>query len=87
MIGLNLENIVRSYSKDSQAGLRQEINETSPEGLKAMQKETAETQFEIQKVVFETNRAYLRVQRTRDKEVEIEIVNMVREGSDWKLLP
>ena len=86
-IQLDLEALVNSYAKDAQPGLRQEINSSTSEALKAMQRETRETEFAIEKIVYENNRAYLRVKRKINKSVEIEVLTMTKEESGWKLLP
>ena len=84
---LDLQAVTDCYAVGAQPGLRKEIVATSKEGLEAMQRETRDTTFEIQKIVFENRRAYLRVERKRQGTSEIEVVNMVKEAGGWKILP
>ncbi|MBN8555537.1 MAG: hypothetical protein J0L93_08845 [Deltaproteobacteria bacterium] len=84
---LDLQAVTECYAVGAQPGLRKEIVTTSKEGLEAMQRETRDTTFEIQKIIFEDRRAYLRVERKRKGTTEIEVVNMVKESNGWKLLP
>jgi hypothetical protein len=84
---LDLETLVTCYSQPMQSSFRKEISANSAEGLKAMQRETQETEFKIEKIVYEDKKAYLRVVRHRGTAAEIEILNMIKEGTDWKLIP
>lgn len=84
---LDLETLVSCYAAATQPDLRREISANSSEGLKAMQRETQDTQFRIEKVVYEDHRAYLRVIRKRGAAEEVEIVNMIKEGMNWRLVP
>jgi hypothetical protein len=84
---LDLETLMACYASGAQPVVRKEISTTSKEGIKAMQTETKDTTFEIQKIVFEDNRAYLRVERKKAGTSEIEVVNMIKETDGWKLLP
>lgn len=84
---LDLDVLVSTYAETSQSSLRQEMVITSSEGLKAMQEEVRLTKFKIEKIIYEGNRAYLRVQRSHEGTSEVEVVTMVKEGLDWKILP
>lgn len=84
---LDLVTVVASYAESAQPKLRKEIAATSLEGLKAMQMETKNTDFEIEKVVYEENHAFLRVLRKIRDESEVEVINMIKEPGGWKLLP
>ena len=84
---LNLPLLISCYARDSRDEMRRDISGTSPQELRAMQKETRETQFKVEKVVYENNQAYVRVLRRRDKQEEIEILTMIRENNGWKIVP
>lgn len=84
---LNLEVLLSCYVLDAQAELRKEFSESSSAQLKAMQAETRDTRFRVEKVLFDGPRAFLRVRRSRGSDVDVEVVNMVLERGAWKLLP
>lgn len=84
---LNFPLLLQCYAVSARPQIELDIKNNSDEGLKAMQREARETKFEIQKIVFEEKRAYLRVERIRNKVSEIEIVNMVKESGLWKIMP
>jgi len=84
---LEFEILIESYASSSQDKLRKEIASTSLEGIKEMQREARKTKFKVEKVVYEDNRAYVRILRKRGRSNEIEIIRMIKEGPDWKLLP
>lgn len=67
--------------------MRREIEQTSEEGLRSMRDETRKTKFEIQKIVYEKDRAYLRTIRKLRNQEDLEVVVMLKEGREWKLLP
>lgn len=79
--------LVETYAESSKDSFRKQLNSTSHEALVAMQEEASDTEFTIQKVVYEDRRAYVRVLRERDGQSDIEIINMIKEGDDWKLIP
>ncbi len=84
---LDLPLLVSCYADTAKAKLRDDLSKTSKEGLAAMQEEAKETKFEIEKIVYERHRAYLRVKRSLDGSDEIEVVTMVKEGPNWKIIP
>lgn len=84
---LDLETLLACYASGAQSQMRKEISSNSEEGLKSMQKEAEDTDFKVEKIVFEDKRAYLRVSRKRAKAEDIEVINMVKEGPDWKIIP
>jgi len=84
---LDFEILIESYATSAQEKLRKKIASTSFEGIKAMQKEARKTKFKIEKVVYEDNHAYLRIRRKKGRQSEIEVIKMIKEGPDWKLLP
>jgi hypothetical protein len=84
---LDYTTLLQCYAAEAVSEIRKEIETTSGEGLRSMQQETRKTDFKLEKVVYENDRAYVRVtRRIRDAE-EIEILTMVQEGKDWKLIP
>ena len=84
---LDLETLVACYASNAKAGVRKDIEKTSQEGLHSMQEETRKTKFKIEKIVYEKDRAYLRAQRSLKGDSDIEVLTMVKEGEEWKLLP
>lgn len=84
---LDLETIVLCYADSAKQAMRQDIRNTTKDGLKAMQEETRDTQFSIEKIVYEGPKAFLRVKRVLKGNEEIEVVNMTLENGAWKLIP
>jgi len=84
---LDTDALISCYAQASRDGMRDEIRSTSQDGLKAMQRETKETKFEIEKVVYEGHRAFLRVQRSYKGARDIEVINMILENGGWRLVP
>lgn len=84
---LELDTLIACYARGHQENMRKQIASSSLNELKSMQDETRNTEFSVDKVVFEGSRAFLRVERKRGKDREIEVLNMVRESDGWKLLP
>lgn len=84
---LDYELLLQCYATPSVSALRSEIQATSQDGLKAMRDESRRTDYKIEKVVYEDKRAFVRVKRQLEKSEEIEILTMIQEGGNWKLLP
>lgn len=84
---LDLRVLLESYAQSARPAMEQELGKTTQEALEAMQKEARLTSFDIEKIVYEDNLAYLRVRRKLKKDEGIEILTMVKEGDAWKLLP
>lgn len=84
---LDTEALINCYAESARQGMRDEIKSTSRDGLRSMQKETLETKFEIQKVVYEAQKAFLRVSRSYRGTQEIEVLTMILENGGWRLVP
>lgn len=84
---LNLGVLAETVASGIRERYRRDMARQSSEGLKAMQTEARETDFKIEKVVYVGNHAHLRVLRNYQGNKEIEIINMVKEGKEWKLIP
>lgn len=84
---MDMKALLDSYARSARPSLEQELARSSEEALKAMQKETRSTKFVIEKVVYEDSIAYLRVVRQKKSSREVEVLTMVKEGANWKLLP
>lgn len=84
---LDLGLLLRSYANSARPVIEADLKRTTEEELKKMSEEARETSFSIEKVVFEENTAYLRVRRKMKKMQDIEVVTMIKEDNQWKLLP
>ncbi len=84
---LNLELLVSTYTSEAQEGFRKDLKNTSTEELKAMQRETKATRFKIEKVVYENDKAYVRVLRRLDRQEEVEVLTMILQNGHWKIFP
>lgn len=84
---LDLEGIISCYADAAKPSIRQEILGTSRDGLEAMRKESEDTIYRVEKIVYEGSKAYVRVKRIRGPHEEIEVISMVLENGTWKLLP
>jgi hypothetical protein len=84
---LQYEILISSYTSSSQEEIRRDISAKTEEGLKAMQKEAKDTDFSVEKIVYEDRMAYVRVRRKRGRATDIEVLRMIKEGDHWKLLP
>lgn len=84
---LDLNTILESYAASARPSIEDELRKSSQESLQAMQSEAVDTEFKIERIVYEDDIAYLRVRRNRDKLTEIEVITMVKENDQWKLLP
>lgn len=84
---LDLQTLLACYSAKTQQTVEDELKSSSSEALKEMQKETKRTKFQIEKVIYEKDRAYLRTTRRLAKSEDVEVLLMVKEGQDWKLVP
>jgi len=87
VVNLELENIVACYAEPAKSGMRDEIAGLSKDGLEEMSRETNDTEFKIEKIIYEGQRAFMRVKRKRSGEEEVEVLTMVLERGAWKLLP
>lgn len=84
---LDLQTLVNTYASAARGQMMKELENTEPPALKAMQAETLKTKFEVQKIVYEGARAYVRIMRTFEGQQEVEVLNMIRESEGWKILP
>jgi len=84
---LDMQLLLSTYAASARPETEQEFNNSSPQQLKQMQDEAHDTQFTVEQVVFEGEKAFLRVKRKLKSREEIEVITMVREGQEWKLLP
>jgi hypothetical protein len=84
---LDFETLIACYATAAKPQMRKTIEETSEEGLRAMRDEARRTKFRIEKVVYEKDRAYLRAVRQLRHEDDLEVLVMIKEGQEWKLLP
>jgi len=84
---LDLPLLLSTYASSARQEAEQELNNSSSEQMKQMQDEAHDTKFSVEQVVFEGEKAFLRVKRKLKNREEIEVVTMVREGQEWKLLP
>lgn len=84
---LDIDLLIQSYASSARPSVEQDLKRTTVDELNKMSREAKQTQFQIERVVFESNTAYLRVKRKFDRMVDIEVVTMVKEGENWKLLP
>ena len=79
--------LVSTYVHSAKDKLLNELSNETDQGLRAMQIEARDTNFSVEKVVYENRVAYLRVLRKRGRRAEIEVVRMIKERGSWKLLP
>jgi len=84
---LDMKSLLESYAVSARPSIEDELARSSKEALMAMQKEAKDTNFTIEKIVYENNMAYIRIRRDRSKMSEIEVLTMVKESGGWKLLP
>ena len=84
---LDFEALISCYSTASQPRMRKDLSATTVDEIKVMQAETNKTKFEIQRIVYEGPKAYLRVMRRLPGAEDIEVLTMIKEGLDWKLIP
>ncbi|MDB5036890.1 MAG: hypothetical protein JWQ35_418 [Bacteriovoracaceae bacterium] len=86
-VRLDFETLIACYASDARPSMRKDIEQTSTEGIQEMQREAKNTQFKIEKVVYQKDRAFLRALRKRKNAEDIEVLTMIKEGQEWKLLP
>jgi sugar-specific transcriptional regulator TrmB len=79
--------LIDSYVVEAREGIRRELSETTRDGIEAMRLETSRTKFEIEKIVYQQNKAFVRVRRDLAGDSEIELVTMIQEDGQWRLLP
>ncbi len=84
---LDMPLLLSTYAVSARPEAEQEFNSASPQQLKQMQEEANDTKFTVEQVVFEGEKAFLRVKRKLENREEIEVITMMREGQEWKLLP
>jgi hypothetical protein len=84
---LDMEALLSTYSSSSRPMIEDELARSTEDALRSMQKETKKTRFEIERVLFENNIAYLRVRRRVGRADEVEVLTMIKEGEDWKIQP
>lgn len=90
IIDENYDVLISCYIEAAQSDMRREIETSSPDGLRSMRDETKRTTFKIEKVVYQENKAFLRVSRTlrgHSDDPDIEVVNMLLEKGAWRLAP
>jgi hypothetical protein len=87
VIDLDLQTLIRTYIQASQLQMRRQIENESPESLKAMSDETKRTSFRIEKIIFEDKTAFVRVNRRMGQTSDIEVLTMILESDGWKLVP
>lgn len=90
IIDENYDVLISCYVEAAQPDMRREIETSSPDGLQSMRDETKRTTFKIEKVVYQENKAFLRVSRTlrgHANDPDIEVVNMLLEKGAWRLAP
>jgi len=79
--------LIECYIMEAREGMRRELAETTSNGIEAMRSETARTKFEIEKIVFQQNKAFVRIRRELDGESDVEVLTMVQEEGQWLLQP
>lgn len=84
---MDIQTLLESYANSARPSVEEDLAKSSHEALAQMQKETKKTNFEIQKIVYENDLAYLRILRKKGRVAEVEVVTMIKEGNNWKLLP
>jgi len=84
---LDTEVLIQCYVESAKPAMRDEIKSSSREGLAAMQRETEQTKFLIEKIVYEGPKAYLRITRSLNGAQDIEVINMILEQGAWKIVP
>lgn len=84
---LDLDILLSTYSSASRPMIEDELARSSEDALRAMQREARRTDFEIERILFEDNIAYLRVRRRMGRADEVEVLTMIKEGQDWKIQP
>ena len=83
----SIDEIVRCYSETFQPVMHQNLEAMTEEQITAMAKETRETRFRIQRIVFRGTMAHAKVIRRRGNGQEDDVVNFVKESGAWKLIP
>lgn len=86
-IEMDLNLLVRSYANSARPVIESDLRRTTQEELEKMSQEARRTKFSIERIVFEENLAYLRVRRELNRMQDIEVLTMVKEDNQWKLLP
>ncbi len=84
---LDLETVIACYADSAKPGIRQEIQTSTKDGLEAMRNESKNTDFKVEKIIYEGSKAYLRVKRSLGPVEEIEVLSMTLENGGCKLLP
>ncbi len=84
---LDISLLVSTYASSARSSMEDEFKNAAPQEMKQMQDEAKKTKFSIEKVVYEGDRAFLRVKREYKSRWEDEVLTMVREGQEWKILP
>jgi len=84
---LDISTLLSTYAKSARPSIESDLAKSSKEALKSMQDEAKNTDFKIEKIVYEDNLAYLRVLRKVKNQNEVEVLTMIKEGDKWKLLP
>lgn len=84
---MNVPLMLSTYAAAGRQTVEGDILNASKDELSAMQAEAKQTEFKIEKLVYEGDRAFLRVKRIFRGKDEVEILTFVREGQDWKIIP
>lgn len=84
---MDLETVLDSYVRSVRSQVQKELERTSSEAMRAMQREAKKTRFTIERVVYEDEKAYLRIRREMNGGESIEILTAVKERGEWKLIP
>lgn len=84
---LDIESLLETYSSRSRPSIEDELARATDDALRTMARETRQTRFEIERVIFEDQVAYLRVRRRFGPINEVEVITMIKEGENWKIQP
>jgi hypothetical protein len=79
--------LVQTHTSGSQSTVEAELRNFTPEQLQTMAAEARKTKFKVEQVVYEADKAFLRIIRILGKQADEEIVTMQREGQEWRIVP
>lgn len=76
-----------THAPSARSAIEEEFRNYTPEQLEAMGREARKTEFKVEQIVYEGGRAFLRITRKLGRGVETEVLTMIREGQEWRILP
>jgi hypothetical protein len=76
-----------THAPAARSAIEEEFRNYTPEQLEAMGREARKTEFKVEQIVYEGGRAFLRITRKLGKGAETEVITMIREGQEWRILP